>query len=391
MHFLFLQTKNAQHELPFVIQKMGHRVSYLPNHCFDPNDTNAGTEIGVVKEFLDSEPTVDIVITYQFHPLISDLCEATKKYYFSWIYDSPQSALFHKSAFNRYNRIFVFDNEEVRRLKKLGDINVYYLPLAANTERTNRIELTAEDEKKYTCDISFVGNFYDQNLYNRLEDRLPADILEKIAAYVEKNMCDWRVKRPWFEFSESDCNELMKLYPVKMIQGSLFPVSAYYSYELVSLHLGELERKLCLEALAGDFEVDVYTKWKDPGIPGIKVHPEAPYYTELGKVYAFSKINLAFTLPSIETGIPLRIWDILSYGGFALTNYQEDLDGIFEDGKELAVYRDLQELTELCGYYLTHEKERLTIALNGYKKLNELHDMSRRVEAMIETIEKAGA
>ena len=75
MHFLFLQTINAQHELPFVIQNMGHKVSYLPNHCFDPNDLRGGDFIKPVEEFLDSDPSVDIVITYQFHPMISDLCE----------------------------------------------------------------------------------------------------------------------------------------------------------------------------------------------------------------------------------------------------------------------------------------------------------------------------
>ena len=386
MHFLFLQTVNAQHELPFVIQNMGHKVSFLPNYCFDPNDVLENQPLSVVKDFLAGDDTVDIVITYQFHPVISDLCESMGKYYFSWIYDSPQSALFHRAAFNSCNRIFVFDSAEVNRLKRLGDINVYYLPLAANTDRTNGLEITEEDEKKYTCDISFVGNFYEKNLYNELHAKLPQDMLNSISRYVDEFMCDWRDVRPWFEFSESECSELQKLYPVSMIKGSLFPVSAYYSYELVSLHLGEIERKLCLEALASCYEVDVYTKWANPDIPGIRLHPEAPYYTELGKVYACSKINLAFTLPSIETGIPLRIWDILSYGGFALTNYQKDLDGIFEDGKDLAVYRDLQDLIDACGYYLTHEKERLTIALNGYKKLNEMHDMKVRVKAMIDTI-----
>ena len=63
IHFLFLQTKNAQHELPFVIQKMGHRVSYLPNYCFDPNDIGENESVEVVRSYLVSDPTVDIVIT----------------------------------------------------------------------------------------------------------------------------------------------------------------------------------------------------------------------------------------------------------------------------------------------------------------------------------------
>ncbi len=383
MHFLFLQTKNAQHELPFVIKAMGHQVSYLPNHCFEPDGNSDNQPLNVVRDFLAADHTVDIVITYQFHPLISDLCESFNKLYFSWIYDSPQSALFHKSVFNRCNRVFVFDSAEVSRVKKLGDANVFYMPLAANTDRINAMEFSDEDEKKYACDISFVGNFYDQNLYNKLQNKLPPDILESISEYVNNNLCNWKNVRPWFEFTPEQCDKLLRLYPVKMVPGSLFPVSAYYAYELTSLHLGELERKICIEALASQFDVHIYTKWSDPGIPGITLHPEAPYYTELGKVYAFSKINLAFTLPSIETGIPLRIWDILSYGGFALTNYQHDLDGIFEDGRDLAVYRDLSELEEACSYYLYHEKERLTIALNGYKRLNELHDMKLRIAEML--------
>ena len=116
----------------------------------------------------------------------------------------------------------------------------------------------------------------------------------------------------------------------------------------------------------------------------MNVHPAVDYYSTLGKIYYFSKINLAFTLPTIETGVPLRIFDIMAFGGFVISNYQAELSDLFEIGKEIVVYHDAEELFELTDYYLSHEKERLQIAVNGYKRVNRDHSIPARLKKMLE-------
>ena len=75
-------------------------------------------------------------------------------------------------------------------------------------------------------------------------------------------------------------------------------------------------------------------------------------------------------------------------GGFVLTNYQEEIDDLFTIGKDIEVFHDLQELLEKCAYYLTHEKERLTIAMNGYMKVRECHSYIHRINQILHTIER---
>lgn len=68
------------------------------------------------------------------------------------------------------------------------------------------------------------------------------------------------------------------------------------------------------------------------------------YYTVMNKIFYLSKINLNITLPSIESGIPQRVLDIMGSGGFVLTNYQPEIEEVFEIGKDIEVFHTLEEL-----------------------------------------------
>ena len=86
------------------------------------------------------------------------------------------------------------------------------------------------------------------------------------------------------------------------------------------------------------------------------------YWSEMPKVFRYSKINLNFTIPNIKSGLPLRIFDVLGAGGFLLTNYQAELPDHFEIGKDLACFESEAELVEKCSYYLAHEEERQPVS-----------------------------
>ena len=76
----------------------------------------------------------------------------------------------------------------------------------------------------------------------------------------------------------------------------------------------------------------------------------------------------------------------MAVGGFCLTNYQPELEEYFEIGKDLEVYHNLEELEEKVEYYLSHEEERLRIAINGYKKVREKHSYEKRVTPVLEDV-----
>ncbi len=108
--------------------------------------------------------------------------------------------------------------------------------------------------------------------------------------------------------------------------------------------------------------------------------------TEMPKVFHASRINLNITMRPIETGLSLRIWDILGCGGFLLTNYQAEIPDYFEIGRDLETYESMEELEQKVQYYLAHDEERLEIAINGYEKTARLHTYEIRIAEMIRVL-----
>ncbi len=110
------------------------------------------------------------------------------------------------------------------------------------------------------------------------------------------------------------------------------------------------------------------------------------FQTEMPKVFQASRINLNMTMRPIETGLSQRIWDVLACGGFLLTNYQAEIPEYFEVGKDLETYESMEELEEKVQYYLTHEEERMEIAINGYEKTAASHTYEMRLAQMIKML-----
>jgi len=64
-----------------------------------------------------------------------------------------------------------------------------------------------------------------------------------------------------------------------------------------------------------------------------------------------------------------RHLEIPSQCGFQLSFYDQNVEYFFEDKKEIAMYKDWDDLVKKIKYYLDHDKEREKIKLNAYKKV----------------------
>ena len=87
---------------------------------------------------------------------------------------------------------------------------------------------------------------------------------------------------------------------------------------------------------------------------------------------------------AIRSGVPLRVLEIMACRGFVLVNYQEDLAREFEDGKELVMYRSLDEMVEKVQYYLEHEEERARIARAGYEKVLREYNYAEKLRHILD-------
>ena len=146
------------------------------------------------------------------------------------------------------------------------------------------------------------------------------------------------------------------------------------------------ERVHALNCLSDCFDTHIYTHYPEDSAQKLKrtqIHPPVSYDCDQLKVFFSSSVNLNITMRSIESGIPQRVFDIMSVGGFVLSNYQPELTEYFVPGKEVEIFRNMEEMKEKAAYYLAHETERKRIAMAGYRKVKENYDIGSSMKEML--------
>lgn len=329
------------------------------------------------------------VFSINFFPAISEVCEKFNVLYVCWSVDCPVLELFSKSICNRHNRIFLFDKTQYERFHPHNPDCIFYLPLATNVDRLDRTisTITSADRQRFSADISFVGSLYSEK--NPLKNVKNLNAFTK--GYIDA-LVNAQLQIYGYNFIEDVLSDevIMQLKngPLDMEGKNLVePIARYVAaHSYIGMTLAEEERLRTLTMLSQNFHVDLYTRSDVSGLPDVHMRGAAKSLSEMPKVFHLSKINLNMTIRSIQTGLPLRIFDVLGSGGFLITNYQAELPELFEIGKDLEVYSSLDELREKCDYYLTHEEERRAIAKNGYEKVKQLHNCTQRMTQLLSYI-----
>ncbi len=241
-----------------------------------------------------------------------------------------------------------------------------------------------------SCDISFIGNLYVDNSYNRFIHQFPTDVSMELKLYLLENLCNWHRQKPWPRVSSRTSDHISQTLGDAVLNHGYMELDLFLGITFLSKKLVEMDRITVLNTLAEHFKVDLYTTSDTGFLTNVQVHPPVNYYSAMNKVFYLSRINLNISQPSIETGLPQRILDIMGSGGFCLSNYQKEIDDYFVIGKEIEVFHDLDELKEKTAYYLSHEKERLRIAINGYQKIREnfsyLHQLGQILKVLKEEL-----
>lgn len=348
---------------------------------------------------------IDVVFSYDYFPMISMICQMNGIPYAAWIYDCPQYTLLSKTITNECNHIFCFDEAYAVRLRELGALQVYHFPLAADIKmyenakrqntRSDSIQNSASrnliKEKEYACDISFVGSLYNDEK-NHLRS---ADLSEFTAGYLEGLI---RAQSKIYGY-----NLIADALPAEIVEEVVdkcgLSLGDLYTYDpvlmaadAINMEVTSRDRQGVLALLSEHFDVTLYSNSKLPQAllnnPHLISKGTVDYWTQMPLVFHNSRINLNISSRTIETGVPQRIFDILACGGFCLTNYQEEIAQLFEDGKELVMYTSLEDMLQKAGYYLAHEEERAGIALAGYEKVRKYFSAQHRIKTLLGIVKK---
>ena len=337
----------------------------------------------------------DAVFSVNYFPIISDICEQfseTGIKYICWTCDSPLSTMYHQSIFNKCNYIFIFDKFCYMEFKERG-ANVFYLPLAAAVERADEALEHQYDiansnglSQDYLYDVSFIGSMYRKNSYDEIKDMLPDYVRGYFDALMKLQMEIYGENYIDGMLTAEIIDELSKHFRIEKSERSFSNISLIFSTTVLGFKIAQLERYKLLGALSKRYDVSVFTD--DENADFVLAHNMGPvrYWDESPVVFYNSRINLNFTIRNIRSGIPLRVWDILAAGGFCITNFQPELVMYFKNGEDIVWFEDEADLVKKVGYYLSHEDERKRIALNGQKKVRELHNYDVRLRVIEEVV-----
>ena len=374
-----------QDDVKSAIEYFGHEVHDYTETVIDKDD-ETGFKLRDYAELRQVFSAYDCVFSLNYFPHVSDLCEELGKKYIAWTVDSPLISLYHQSLFNKCNYIFIFDRFHCEELKNLGAEHVWYLPLAVNCSRVDKItgSLTADERNKWHREVSFVGGMYHRNSYDEIKDRLP----EYLRGYFDAAMA---AQMEIYGDSIFDkvltvdiLEKLCELIDFKQDERAFSDIALVFSSTFLGFKLANIERVQILNKLARHFPTDLYTDDPDKELIGVNLKGAVNYMTDMPKVFNCSRININPVMRNIRTGIPLRAWDIVGAGGFLMTSFQLEYMDFFENGKDYVYYESHDDLLRKTEYYLNHEDERAQIARNGHEKAVKFHSYERRMEFILD-------
>lgn len=104
--------------------------------------------------------------------------------------------------------------------------------------------------------------------------------------------------------------------------------------------------------------------------------------------FADSGLMFQGILPFRSRQIKARIFEVLGYGGFLVTEPATGLGEYYCSGKDLLTFKNLDELLQILKRYLHEYHERDEIANNGHRKTAEMHTYQNRFKAMLAAAEE---
>ena len=395
MHILFIDwscfdrddTKRA-------FREMGHEVTEFSHE--DYNASYSETFDADIKASMEKHG-IEAVFSYNYYPLVALACKDTGIPYISFLYDNPYVYIYSYTLMFETNYVFLFDSSMVDFFRKGGLKNVYYMNLPGVPEKLEDLLKKSHDKNRYVSDVSFVGALYTEahNFYDRIDwSKNPY-----AKGYVNGLMDAQRLVNGYNFIEECLTDDvlaqLQALYPLEKDSGSIESDGFRFADYVIARKLTSIERmdlmKSLGQRLGKDHLIKLFTIDTSFQPEGIKNMGIAVYETEMAYVYYYSKINLNISLRSIKTGIPLRCMDIMAAKGFLLSNFQSDFLIDFVPGEDFVYYENKEDMMEKIEYYLSHEKERKEIALNGYQKVCdyfELKDVLNRMLAIVFSTEQ---
>ncbi|MDE7018150.1 MAG: glycosyltransferase [Lachnospiraceae bacterium] len=370
MRILYAYGTTRAEEIINALRKLGHTVYEYPKTL--ENSTLSQEEVDALVAYIEAH---DLQLIVSVH-LIYNLAVAAygaKIRYVPVIWDAPYVKPY--TMIGKLDNVWysTFDKLDRQRFLDAGVPHVMYQPLAVDEEDIRKWDCKAKTEGRYICDISFVGNLYDRNSYDACIDTIPVNLQNYFRSIFEEAAFQWDGMNRIYGQTGQEIIEYIRMVSPGFHLNNPYEIEDVRLFEISHLirKLGNIERVCVLNMLAETHQVFLYTNSiiEQSLLPGVTIKPPVVTGEPASKVFVSSKINLNISLKGIEGGTAKRVIDIMGVGGFALTNYCAETAELFEEDKEIVMFKTPEELLEKVDYYLAHDKEREEIARAGQEKV----------------------
>lgn len=367
---LYIYSTDIGRDNYFTLKKMGYEIEEY-NRTLE-NSILSDVEIDLLVQYSKKNQITHLMSTHLIYNAAMAAYQVDIQY-ISIIWDAPYIKMY--TPFGKLDNCWfsVFDKLDAERFRAAGIKHVLYQPLAVNPksiQKWKRAEVTC---KEYYNDVCFVGSLYSDNAYDKELEKLPIGLKRYFESIFDEAAFRWDgVNRIYGKTSEEIIRCMKTIVPSFNLNNVYFLKDSIV-FEIMYLvrKLANIERVCTLNMLSEYFNVTCHTyvgKGTDK-LSGVRVLPPVEYGEAMSHVFERSKINLNISLKGIEGGTPKRVMDICGAGGFAITNYCDETAELFEEDKELVMFRTPEELIEKIDFYLKHDDERRNIAKRGEKKV----------------------
>jgi len=111
------------------------------------------------------------------------------------------------------------------------------------------------------------------------------------------------------------------------------------------------------------------------------------------KVYSAAKIVIVIHFQDGRTPCyqaSPKVYEALACRGFVLVDQQKDVENLFQSGKHLVVFSDVDDLKEKLRHYLQRDDLRMAIASEGCREVLEKHTYRHRIRKILDHVSEGG-
>ena len=333
------------------------------------------------------KPTLVAALNYTYG--LVEACTALRCPLLCWEIDPAIEHVRAPQGPTEGSYIFTYREKNVEEFVSAGFANVEYLPLATNPEKRKRLSLSKDEKARYGAGVSFVGSSMAsqaevlQGQFWSLYEAFSRGSVEKLAAGKQtmENLFNEQRK----DFSRYILPELMA-ESFAEFAGWVRSQGLAEDFVRLIAEVSASEKRISYLVALGKFSVHT---WGDDGFRAVEGSGGvycglAGHHVELTNIYASSGINIDINRIYQPDIVTMRIFDVLSCGGFVLAEHNKALADIFVIGEEVETYQTLDDLLKKVAFYSENPEKAQEIARKGHERVQKDHTIKGRVEFMLE-------